>query len=236
MSVQNRKLLLISASKADNTPYLEHAKPWLSEHFANRRVLFLPYAGVTVSHQAYTDKVRHALAVTGHTIDGIEDAQDPRLAIEQADAIAVGGGNTFVLLNTLYQLGLMDSLRRKIAAGTPYAGWSAGSNIAGLSIRTTNDMPIVHPPSFTALGLVPFQLNPHYTDFVPDGFHGETRDQRIAEFNAYDSHTPVVAIREGSALQITGRQMRMLGPKSGYVFTYSRKFDLAGNSDCSQWL
>lgn len=236
MTVQNRTLLLISASKADDTPYLEHAKAWLSEHFAGRRVLFIPYAGVTVSHQDYTEKVRQALADTALTIEGIEDAPDPRKAIENAEAIAVGGGNTFVLLNTLYQLGLMDSLRHKVAAGTPYAGWSAGSNIAGLSIRTTNDMPIVHPPSFTALGFVPFQLNPHYTDFVPAGFHGETRDQRIAEFNAYDRHTPVVAIQEGTALKITGSQMQLLGAKSAYVFTHLRKFVLAEGCDCSQWL
>lgn len=236
MTVPNRKLLLISASKSDDTPYLEHAKSWLSDHFSGRRVLFIPYAGVTVKHQEYTEKVRQALADTGLTINGIEDASDPRTAIAEAEAIAVGGGNTFVLLNTLYQLGLLDSFRRKITAGTPYAGWSAGSNIAGLSIRTTNDMPIVHPPSFTALGLVPFQLNPHYTDFVPAGFHGETRDQRLAEFNAYDRHTPVVAIQEGSALKVTNGQMQLLGPKSGYVFTHSRKFVLAGDSDCSQWL
>ena len=236
MTAQNRNLLLISASKADNTPYLTHATTWLSEHFDGRRVLFIPYAGVTVGHHEYTEKVRRALADTGLTIEGIEAASDPRVAVEQAEAIAVGGGNTFVLLNTLYQLGLIDSLRRKVASGTPYAGWSAGSNIAGLSIRTTNDMPIVHPPSFTALGVVPFQLNPHYTDFVPAGFHGETRDQRIAEFNAYDRHTPVVAIQEGSALKITGGHMQLLGDKSAFVFTHSRKFVLSGNADCSQWL
>lgn len=236
MTTQNRKLLLISASKADNTPYLSHAKSWLTEHFADKQVLFIPYAGVTQSHSDYTQRVRDALADTSVRIHGIEAASDPREALESAEAIAVGGGNTFVLLDTLYKLGLLDTLRRKIAAGTPYAGWSAGSNIAGLSIRTTNDMPIVQPRSFDAIAAVPFQLNPHYTDFVPAGFHGETRDQRIAEFNAYDAHTPVLAIQEGSALQIDGNYMHLLGQKPAFVFTNTQKLVLAPGANCSQWL
>lgn len=236
MTIQNRSLLLISASKADDTPYLEHAKTWLSEHFGSRRVLFIPYAGVSISHRDYTQKVVGALTGTTFSIHGIDAATDPRQALIDAEAIAVGGGNTFVLLDTLYKLGLLDIMRRKLAAGTPYAGWSAGSNLAGRSIRTTNDMPIVQPRSFDALGVVPFQINPHYTDFVPAGFHGETRDQRIAEFNAYDPHTPVVAIQEGSALKVSGNQMQLLGHKPGYVFTQLRKYVLPGNSNCSQWL
>lgn len=231
-----RHLLLISASRADNTPYLEHARGWLADHVAKRELLFIPYAGVTVSHQAYTDKVRDALAPVGINVRGIESFTDPRQAIDNAEAIAVGGGNTFVLLNALYRQGLLDPIRRAVQRGVPYAGWSAGSNIAGTSIRTTNDMPIVQPPSFNALGLVPFQLNPHYSDYTPPGFHGETRDQRLAEFTALDTHTPVVAIQEGSALAVQGAEMRLLGCKNGYVFHGHNKHNLAAGSICSQWL
>lgn len=236
MAEHLRNLLLISASKADNTPYLEHATPWLQSHFRDKKVLFIPYAGVTVGHADYTTKVQAALKDSGIQLEGIESKTSVRAAIEDAEAVAVGGGNTFVLLNTLYQLGILDALRRRISQGMPYAGWSAGSNIAGLSIRTTNDMPIVQPPSFSALAAVPFQLNPHYTDYVPADFHGETRDQRLAEFNAYDKHTPVLAIQEGSALKVAGDRMHLLGHKSGYVFTHEAKLKLQPGADCSQLL
>lgn len=236
MQYTQANLLLISASKADNTPYLSHALPWLQSHFAGREVLFIPYAGVGMAHSAYTKRVADVLNPAGIQVRGIESWANPRQAIASAQAIAVGGGNTYVLLNTLYQLGLIDAVRRQIAAGTPYAGWSAGSNIAGRSIRTTNDMPIVQPPSFKALDLVPFQLNPHYTDFVPAGFHGETRDQRLQEFMAVDPHTSVLAIREGSALQIRNQQMHLLGSKAGYVFRDGRKLTLQAGANCSQWL
>lgn len=241
MQYTQANLLLVSASKADNTPYLSHAKPWLVEHFGGREVLFIPYAGVGMSHADYTQRV--AMALTGTAtgeqdiqVRGIESYADPKQAIANAQAIAVGGGNTYVLLKTLYERGLLDLIRRKVAAGTPYAGWSAGSNIAGLSIRTTNDMPIVQPPSFKALGLVPFQLNPHYTDYVPAGFHGETRDQRLAEFMAIDPHTSVIAIREGTALQVKAQQMHLLGDKNGFVFRDGRKLTIKAGANCTQWL
>lgn len=231
-----RNLLLISASKADNTPYLQHAQSWLKDHFAGRKVLFIPYAGVSISHAEYSAKVRDALASSGIDVVGIEGAADPQKAIENAEAIAVGGGNTFMLLHLLYRYGLIDAIRKRTSQGIPYAGWSAGSNIAGLSIRTTNDMPIIQPPSFRALDLVPFQLNPHYTDYAPAGFHGETRNMRLAEFMAVDGHTPVLAIREGTALKVTGPRMKLLGQKSGYVFHAGHKTVMKANHDCSQWL
>ncbi|RUO31750.1 dipeptidase PepE [Aliidiomarina sedimenti] len=230
------RLLLISASKADNTPYLEHARSWLADHFADREVLFIPYAGVGMSHQAYTSKVATALRPAGINLRGIESYSDPKAALEQADAIAIGGGNTFVLLDTLYRYGLLDVIRRRVNQGVPYAGWSAGSNLAGLSIRTTNDMPIVQPPSFKALALLPVQINPHYSDFTPVGFHGETRDQRLAEFMALDGHTPVLAIQEGTALDVSNGRMRLLGSKPGYSFHAGVKRPIQPQQDCSQWL
>lgn len=229
-------LLLISSSKADNTPYLEHAQHWLKDQVGERELLFIPYAGVTMTHAEYTQRVREALEPAGIKVRGIEAFSDPVAAIEQAEAVAVGGGNTFVLLATLYQHGLIDPIRRRVKAGMPYAGWSAGSNIAGLSIRTTNDMPIVQPPSFTALNLVPFQLNPHYTDYQPPGHHGETRDMRLAEFMVKDPHAAVLAIREGSALRINEGRMSLLGSKDGVVFRSGTKATLKAGQDCSQWL
>lgn len=240
MQYAQANLLLISASKADNTPYLSRAKAWLAEHFAGREVLFIPYAGVGMSHSDYTQRVTDALSDiaddSGVTVRGIESFASPKQAIASAKAIAVGGGNTYVLLDTLYRLGLVDQIRRKVAQGTPYAGWSAGSNIAGRSIRTTNDMPIVQPPSFKALDLVPFQLNPHYTDYAPAGFHGETRDQRLAEFMAVDPHTSVMAIREGTALKIKQQQMHLLGNKNGFVFRGGQKLIIKAGKNCSQFL
>lgn len=229
-------LLLISSSKADNTPYLEHAQHWLKDQVGKRELLFIPYAGVTMTHAEYTQRVREALAPAGIKVRGIESFADPVAAVEQAEAVAVGGGNTFVLLATLYQQGLIDPIRRRVKQGMPYAGWSAGSNIAGLSIRTTNDMPIVQPPSFTALNLVPFQLNPHYTDYQPPGHHGETRDMRLAEFMVKDRHAAVLAIREGSALRINEGRMSLLGNKDGVVFRSGSKTSLKAGQDCSQWL
>ncbi|MGX5914125.1 dipeptidase PepE [Aliidiomarina sp. Khilg15.8] len=229
-------LLLISSSKADNSPYLEHAQEWLKAQVGTRELLFIPYAGVTMSHSEYTERVRQALKPAGIRVRGIESFDDPVAAIEQAEAVAVGGGNTFVLLATLYQYGLLDPIRRRVKEGMPYAGWSAGSNIAGLSIRTTNDMPIVQPPSFTALGLVPFQLNPHYTDYQPPGHHGETRDMRLAEFMVKDPHAAVLAIREGTALRINDGRMHLAGSKDGVVFRAGSKNVLKAGQDCSQWL
>lgn len=230
-----RNMLLLSSSKAGDSEYLEHAKPWLHEQFGNRTVLFIPYAGVTVNHEAYTARVQQALAGTVN-IQGINEFTNPKQALLQADAVAVGGGNTFVLLDYLYRFGLLDSLRKRILAGMPYAGWSAGSNIAGLSIRTTNDMPIVQPPSFRALAAVNFQLNPHYFDSHPPGFHGETRAQRLAEFMVLNPATTIIGIREGTALKINDRKMQLLGALDGVLLRDGALKPLPAGSDCSTYL
>ncbi|MCH8491930.1 MAG: dipeptidase PepE [Idiomarina sp.] len=242
-----RNMLLLSSSKAGNGNYLEHAAPWLSEHFGQRKVLFIPYAGVTMSHADYTARVQQALSreIRGATTDtvlstvkvqGINEFSNPKQALLAADAVAVGGGNTFVVLDYLYRLGLLDILRKRILAGMPYAGWSAGSNIAGPSIRTTNDMPIVQPPSFQALAAVNFQLNPHYFDSHPPGFHGETRAQRLAEFMVLNPATSVIGIREGTALKITDRKMQLLGDLDGVLFRDGKSQVLRAGSDCSTYL
>jgi dipeptidase E len=148
----------------------------------------------------------------------------------------VGGGNTFVLLQRLYQQGLIEEIRAQVAKGAPYVGWSAGSNIAGLSIRTTNDMPIVEPQSFTALNLLPFQLNPHYSDFKPEGFHGETRDMRLNEFMLVNPTTPVVALPEGTALLRQGDVLSYQGNMDGYLFIGGSKTAILPGAELSAFL
>ncbi|MDZ7904100.1 MAG: dipeptidase PepE [Rheinheimera sp.] len=168
-------LLLLSSSRAHNSEYLAPGLTAINETLGNiRNVLFIPFAGVRVSYDDYLSMVQNALKPLGITVQSIHQFDDPVCHVEQAQAVMVGGGNTFALLAKLYQFNLIDAIKSKVANGMPYIGWSAGSNIAGLSIRTTNDMPIIEPPSFNALALLPVQLNPHYTDFVPEGFH-ETR-------------------------------------------------------------
>lgn len=234
---QKRNLLLLSSSKAGETDYLVHSKFWLKSHFSQAKtIVFIPYAGVTQSYSSYSARVDAALADMGMHIRGIETYSNPREAIAKADGVIVGGGNTFVLLNTLYQYGLLDPLRKRIYEGLPYAGWSAGANIAGLSIRTTNDMPIIEPPSFTALGVVPFQLNPHYIDQHPPGFHGETRAQRLAEFMAVNPHTLTIALREGTGLKVEGKTMRLLGTLDAVAFQDGKVQPLAAGSVLSQYL
>ncbi|CUS48962.1 MAG: dipeptidase PepE [Idiomarinaceae bacterium HL-53] len=228
-----KSLLLMSSSRAANPNYLEHGFAWLTEHFQDRKVLFIPYAGIGMSHAEYTAKVANALKPQGLMVEGIESHTSPVHAIEQAEAIAVGGGNTFMLLHLLYKHGLVDKMKQKINTGTPYAGWSAGSNITGPSIRTTNDMPIIQPQSFRAVNAVPFQLNPHFTDAQPEGHRGETRSQRIHEFMHVDHRTAVVGIPEGTALKISDKQIKFLGELPGMLFQGGQQRAFPPHSDLS---
>ncbi len=233
----SRQLLLCSSSKAGDSAYLEPVIPHLQERLKTAdSLLFVPYAGVGMSYDEYTARVAEALLPHGYHVKGLHNEADPEAAIANAEAILVGGGNTFHLLAQLQQLEFIEPIRAAVAAGVPYIGWSAGSNIAGLTIRTTNDMPIVQPPSFDALALVPFQLNPHYSDYQPPGFHGETRDQRLAEFMAVEPNTAILAIREGTALKIDGDDMTLLGASDGCVFKAGQKSVLPCNTDISAWL
>lgn len=228
--------LLLSASRADNTGYLEHTLPLISS-FLNidqsaataevnneeQNVLFIPYAGVSISFDDYTHQVEQALASLPLNIKGIHEFDSNDAAFDYADVILVGGGNTFVLLDRLYQNGVYELIQKAVASGTKYIGWSAGSNIAGLSIKTTNDMPIVEPQSFKALSLLPIQLNPHYTDFKPPGHHGETRQMRIEEFMVMQPQTPVIGIQEGTALEYQDNVLKLVGNKPAYIFKNGEK-------------
>lgn len=222
----NHTLLLLSSSRRGNEDYLEGSRELIYQHLSGlSEIVFIPYAGVTVSQSDYTQKVADALPEL--CIIGIQDFADPRKAIENAEAVMVGGGNTFNLLSLLYKHDLMDLLSNKLHKGMAYVGWSAGSNICGQSIRTTNDMPIIQPPSFDALNVLPFQLNPHYIDKHPPGFNGETRDQRLQEFTTLNPNTPVVALKEGSALRFIDDDLALIADEDAYVFLGDTKHAVA---------
>jgi dipeptidase E len=206
------RLLLISSSNVHGYGYLDHAEPEL-RRILGRSVSFVPFA--LQNHDAYTAKVRERLAKM--EIDVVQVRA--RAEIESAEAIFIGGGNTFRLLKHLYDEDLMEPIRRRVRAdGIPYIGSSAGTNVATLSIKTTNDMPIVYPPSFDALGLVPFQINPHYQDPDPNSTHkGETREERIREF-LEENDTPVVGLREGAMLRAEDEVVTLAGDKPARIF------------------
>jgi len=212
-----RRLLLISTSTVHGTQYLEHAREELRLLLAGcDRVLFVPFA--LKDRDAYAAKARAAFGEMGFGLDSLHEAADPHAAVAEAEGVFVGGGNTFRLLDMLYRLDLLPILRERVAAGMPYSGASAGANLAGPTIRTTNDMPIVQPPSFDALGLVRFQINPHYLDPDPSSTHmGETRETRIREFHE-ENAPPVIGLREGALLRVDGAHVTLLGRAGARVF------------------
>ena len=178
------KLLLLSNSTMQGEPYLDYPKNEIKNFLGNKPVkaLFIPFAAVTFSFDLYCEKVEERFAEVGHHIVGIHTFADPVKAINDAEAIVVGGGNTWQLVRMLHDQNLIEPIRKKVLDGTPYIGWSAGSNIACPTLRTTNDMPIIDPRGFDCINLIPFQINPHYLDANPEGHGGETREQRIGEF------------------------------------------------------
>jgi dipeptidase E len=212
-----KRLLLVSTSQTYGTGYLDHCAPEMVELFGGvKRVLFVPFA--LYNRDAYAAKARERFEEMGYGLDSVHEADDPRRAVEEAEAVFIGGGNTFRLLETLYRLEMIDPIRRRVEAGAPYMGTSAGSNVAGATIKTTNDMPIVEPPSFDALALVPFQINPHYVDPEPGSTHmGETRETRIREF-LEENDQIVVGLREGSMLRIEGPLAVLRGGRGARIF------------------
>jgi len=226
---------MLSSSRVGSEDYLQHAIPMLSQHLPNiKELLFIPFAGVSISWDDYTAKVQDALP--DYRVKGIHQFSSAYQALENAQAILVGGGNTFNLLNQLYQQNLLNTVKNQVNKGTPYVGWSAGSNICGNSIRTTNDMPIVQPTSFEALNFVPFQLNPHYTDYQAPGHNGETRAQRIEEFCILNPEMPVIGIREGCALLLQGEKLILKGELDGVVFQDKTQSVIKPEQDLSEYL
>ncbi len=217
----NKRLLLFSnGSELIGDEPTEFARRAFRDFFGAgvRRILFVPFAAVVRSTDEYAARVRGCLAPTGVEVDSLHEASDPRAAVGSAEAVAVGGGNTFHLLRGMYEAGVVEAIRARVEGGVPYAGWSAGSNVACPTIMTTNDMPVVEPPRFAALGLVPFQINPHYTSEVLPGHHGETRDERLIEFVHANPGVRVVGIREGTMLRVERDDIKLLGGKPARHF------------------
>jgi dipeptidase E len=215
-----KQILLVSTSTVHGSPYLSYIMPDVVRFFSGcTNLLFIPYARPGgISLEEYSNTASNTFANAGLSIKGIQEWNTPQEAIDKCDGIFTGGGNTFLLLKTLQENGLIEPLRDKVLSGTPYMGTSAGSNIAGKTINNTNDMPIVYPQSFEALGLVSFNLNPHYLDPDPTSKHmGETRETRIKEFHT-QSDIPVFGIREGSAIEIQDGEWKIIGEHSVRVF------------------
>jgi dipeptidase E len=212
-----RRLLLISSSRTHGTSFLEHCREAIIAHFSGiERVVFVPYA--LSNRDAYARLCRAAFEPMGFKVDSLHDSSDPVTTIANAQALFTGGGNTFRLLATLYELNLIVPLRQAILGGTPYMGSSAGTNIVCPTIQTTNDMPIVEPPSFTALNAIPFQINPHFIDADPGSTHqGETREKRLSEY-LEENETPVLGIREGCWLNIDGSKGSVNGRSGAVLF------------------
>jgi dipeptidase E len=220
----NRRLLLLSNSRDAEGRFLHYPRRQIRAFLGGRihSVLFVPFAGVTTPWDDYAELTRVAFAEMGYALTSIHAADDRLAALRNVEAIVIGGGNTFHLLSRLYDTGLLDVIRERVNAGVPYIGWSAGSVVACPTIRTTNDMPIIEPPSLTALGVVPFQINAHYTDFHPPGFQGETRAQRLAEFLVVNPDVRVVGLPEGMMLQVERDRVSLFGEGSARVFESGR--------------
>jgi dipeptidase E len=215
-----KNLIIASTSTLHGGDYLDYLLPTLEHHFSNcETIVFIPYARPGgMSHNEYTERVAVAFSKINKKIVGLHTFENPIEGIQNAEGIFTGGGNTFLLVTQLYQNNVMEVLSKSIENGTPYLGSSAGSNITGISMQTTNDMPIIYPPSFKTLGAIPFNLNPHYLDADLQSKHmGETRETRIKEFHAFNS-TPVLGLREGSWLDVKGEKIILKGELTARLF------------------
>src|SRR5437016_1778784 len=212
-----KRLLLISNSTLHGSGYLDHAEKEIRDFVGDRsRVIFVPFA--VHDWKAYAGKVQERFRDMGLALTSVPDLSNMGRAIAEAELIFVGGGNTFRLLKRLYDHDLLDPIRRRVAAGTPYIGSSAGAIVAGPTLKTTKDMPVVEPPSFEALGLVPFQISPHYLDPDPSSRHmGETQEERILQF-LEENEAPVAGLREGAMLRVEGKTVTLKGSAGARLF------------------
>jgi dipeptidase E len=227
------RLLLISNSTNAGENYLGYPGKEIKEFLGKKKkkALFIPYAAVTFSYDDYEKKVGGRFNELGHEIISIHHFRDPVAAIEEAEAIVVGGGNTWQLLKVIRDHNLLLPVYSRVRSGIPYIGWSAGSNVACPTIMTTNDMPVVRPDSFDSFGLIPFQINPHYTDANPPGHAGETREQRIMEFITANPGIYVTGLREGTMLLVENGSVRLIGPATVRIFRYGSLPREAGTAD-----
>ena len=234
-----RRILLLSTSTVHGSGFLEYCSQEIADHFRGcRSVVFVPYASPGgMSYDDYTDRVARQFATLDLDVSGIHSSPDPAAAVRNAAGLFIGGGNTFLLLRELYRQDLLRPIRSRVEEGMPYMGSSAGSNVAGMTIGTTNDMPIVHTPSFDALGLVRCNLNPHYLDPDPDSTHmGETRETRIREFHVQNTE-PVIGLREGAWLRVAGEAIQLKGGSGARLFRRDQEpEELTPGSDLSESL
>lgn len=233
-----RKLIIASTSTLHGGNYLEYLLPELQDSLAGcSSLLFIPYARPGgISHDDYTKKVADAFLPLAITVKGLHEFDNPAEAIKNAEALFTGGGNTFLLVSQLYRYKVIDALTTAVNSGTPYLGTSAGSNVCGLTMQTTNDMPIIYPPSFKTLGFVSFNINPHYLDPMPDSTHmGETRETRIKEFHQFNTQ-PVLGLREGSWLEVNGKTIILKGDLQARLFRQGKEAEeIEAGTDIS-WL
>jgi len=231
-----KNIIIASTSTLHGGDYLGYLLPELQIHFKDcKTILFIPYARPNgISHDEYTAKVALAFAKIKIAVRGIHEFEEAGIAIQNAEGIFTGGGNTFLLVSQLYKNKVMNILADTLKNGTPYLGTSAGSNICGLTMQTTNDMPIIYPPSFQTLGLIPFNLNPHFLDADEQSKHmGETRETRIKEFHAFNS-TPVLGLREGSWLVVKGSHILLKGNLCARLFKQNQiPVELESGTDLS---
>jgi|ERR1700691_2412710 dipeptidase E len=236
--MRDRRLLLLSNSRNAGQEFLEHAKDQIRDLLGDRvkTVLFVPFASVLASYDDFTLRVAQGFSNMRYEVCSLHRAGDPKRAVGEAEAIVVGGGNTFNLLNALYERDLLPAIQERVGNGVPYIGWSAGANAACPTIKTTNDMPIVEPPSFDALNLVPFQINPHFIDIELPGDPAETRAQRLAEFVEVNPHIYVVAMRDGTMLRVEGTSVELQGIRKVRVFVKGQNPTDYSPSDSLQFL
>lgn len=220
--MSTNRIMAFSSSRVGAGEYLETASPLILRFLGDKalRIAFIPFALVSNDYDSYTTMVKDGLKNLPYIIEVITP-KNAKEVLENADVIMVGGGNTFKLLHDIYEYKLLDIIRDKVNKGTAYIGWSAGSNILGPTIGTTNDMPVIEPKSFNALGLFPFQVNPHYNNAKPAGHNGETRDQRLEEFILLNPGLPVVGLPEGTALKMDNGMLTLVGELPGLLFTSS---------------
>lgn len=214
------KLLLISNSTMPGEPYLDYPKQEIKKFLGEKPVtaVFIPYAAVTFSFDLYCEKVEERFSEIGHHIVGIHTLPNPVKAIHEAEAIVVGGGNTWQLVRMMHDHKLMTPIRERVFYNVPYIGWSAGANVACPTLRTTNDMPIIDPLGFDCMNLVHFQINPHYLDANPAGHGGETREQRIEEFLEINPDIYVAGLREGTMLKLENNNLTLIGDRNCRIF------------------
>ncbi|HEY5370268.1 MAG TPA: dipeptidase PepE [Hanamia sp.] len=215
----SKKILAISSSRVGNSGYLENAVPLIENFLRSEetKIAFLPFASADGNYEEYTNRIKDALKKLPYSLKVVlpENAEE---IIAESDVLMTGGGNTFKLLHDIYALGILDIIRSKINAGTPYIGWSAGANITGATIGTTNDMPVIQPKSFNALGVFPFQINPHYVNIKKKGFNGETRDDRLKEFMIMNPGKSIIGLPEGTALKLYNNHLKFIGDVPGVLF------------------